>query len=537
MPATHRSLAFVAALATSAALGMPSVALAADGESGATRIGLKHGTLGWGVKESFRKYVNGIAFGSIATADGAEQAADNGPFTFTGGTGSYDTGSHAVAATFQGSVRFTSRWHGFDIKLADLKVSTQGTGGAITADVTASGTTQDDVKLASLNLSGVRPGSGTGGAMTFTGIPAKLTAEGAKAFNGMYQEGQELDPVTLSVTPAAPATSAGKPDPGSVPEHTPDPIPPTRQPAERPATKPRTETDSKPDSQPDNKPDNKPGSKPGGGPDRPGSPASAATADIAATAATGEIVGGALDWGVKKSFRDYVTGPIGGGKAELDGGAAVSGAGYRFPKGHGTHDATKSTLDAGFNGSLRFLAHSGALDLKFGNLKVKVQGTKGTLSADVSAKSRTSGKITTTNAMPVADLKVPSGALNPAKGVVTLDKVPATLTAAGATAFDNMYKPGQSLDPVTLVVSVDKNAQLPSGDTGSGEGDSGTAAAGAGDASAGGSGSPSFSSGTAGGSLAATGSGVPSGTLLGTATALVLAGGATMYATRRRTTR
>ncbi|GAU69171.1 putative hypothetical protein [Streptomyces sp. NBRC 110611] len=526
MPATRRSLAFVAALATTAALGMPSVALAAGGESGAARIDLKHGTLDWGVKESFRKYVSGIAFGTITAADGAEQAPENGPFTFTGGTGSYDTGSHAVAATFQGSVRFTSRFHGFDIKLADLKVSTHGTDGTITADITASGKTQDDVALASLNLGGVQPGSGADGAMTFAGIPAKLTAEGAKAFNGMYREGQELDPVSLSVTPA---TSTGKPAPAPAPdphpapapgpatnpdhERTPDQIPPARHPAERPATK-------------------------------------------AATAATGEIVDGALDWGVKKSFRDYVTGPIGGGKAETDGGAAASGAGYRFPKGHGTHDATKATLDAGFNGSVRFLAHSGALDLKFGNLKVKVQGSKGTLTADVSAKSRTSGKVTTTDAMPVADLKVPSGALNPAKGVVTLDKVPATLTAAGATAFDNMYKPGQALDPVTLVVSVDKNAQLPSGEndsanggsgsgsgSGSGTGSGATASgsgsgSGAGEASAvGGSGSPSFSSGTGGGALAATGSSVPSGTLLGTATALVLAGGATVYAARRRTTR
>ncbi|MFG2221902.1 HtaA domain-containing protein [Streptomyces sp. NPDC048644] len=522
MPAIRRPLALAAALATTAALGLPVTAFAADAHSATPRTDLKDGTLTWGVKESFRKYVTGIALGTIETTGGAEQAQDNGAFTFKGGTGTYDEGSHAVAATFRGSVRFTSKAHGFDIELADLKVATKGTGGAVTADVTASGSTQDDVPLASLDLSGVKPGGGTGGALTFAGIPTKLTAEGAKAFNGMYKAGQELDPATLSFTPA---TAPGKPAPG--PDHTPAPTRPAPQPSDRPAGRPAagsatgstTESAAGSDTEPAAGSADRTGTVPG---DKP------ARAATSAPAASPAIVDGTLDWGVKKSFRDYVTGPIGNGKAELSGGATASGAGYRFPKGHGTHDT--AAMNAAFHGSVRFLAHSGALDMKFSDLKVKVAGTKGTLIADVSAKSRESGKVTTTDAMPVADLKVPSGALKPAKGIVTLDKVPATLTAAGAKAFDNMYRKGETLDPVTLAVSLDGDAALPSGNSGAGDGTSDTGTAGTGAAS---DGAPGFRSG----SLAATGSPAPVGALIGTAASLVVAGAAATYATRRRAAR
>ncbi len=117
-------------------------------------------------------------------------------------------------------MRFASKAHGFDIELADLKVGTPGKNGTITADVTSSGTTADDVKFAALDLSGLKPGGGAGGTMTYANIPAKLTAEGAKAFNGMYKAGQALDPATLSASrPAGPGRSpllptAPRADPG-----------------------------------------------------------------------------------------------------------------------------------------------------------------------------------------------------------------------------------------------------------------------------------------------------------------------------------
>ncbi|MGG7574223.1 HtaA domain-containing protein [Streptomyces sirii] len=314
----------------------------------------------------------------------------------------------------------------------------------------------------------------------------------------MYQEGQQLDPATVSVTPGAAPEGPRPTDPAT-------PKPPTR-------------TKSKP-------------SPSGSGADTP--PADHRPAPAPSATPRVPVVNGRLDWGVKKSFRDYVTGPIGGGRAQLAGGATLTAAGYRFPKGHGAYDAAKSTLTAGFHGSVRFLAHSGALDLTFRNLSVRVEGTKGTLLADVSAKSRDSGRITTTDDLPVAALTLPAGAPAPNKGVLTLDQVPAKLTARGAEAFDRMYRPGQALDPVTLAVSLNDDAPLPPARGGS------PAPATGPDASSPGSRGATFTSGdaTTGGELAATGSTAPTGALLISAAALVAAGSAATYAGRRRTSR
>lgn len=134
------------------------------------------GTLEWGVKESFRKYLaSSFSGGKITVKDGATQAADNGAFTFTDGKGTYDTATHGTDTAFRGGVNFYAHGGVLDITLSDVKLATTGTGGAITVDVTTPKGTEDDVEFASLDLSAVKPGKGEGGAMVFKDIPATLT--------------------------------------------------------------------------------------------------------------------------------------------------------------------------------------------------------------------------------------------------------------------------------------------------------------------------------------------------------------------------
>ncbi|MEU6082967.1 HtaA domain-containing protein [Streptomyces sp. NPDC047108] len=490
------------------ALSLPAMAFADDGTRQPARqaVELKDGTLEWGVKESFRRYVTGMAHGTIEVADGAQQAADNGVFTFTDGTGTYDTATHAVSTAFDGSVRFRSNLHGFDITLADLGVETEGTSGTITADVTAQGATDDDVELASLDLSGIRPGQGEGGAMTFAGIPVTLTAEGAKAFNGMYKEGQVLDPATLSVKPAQ------APGPG-----------------------PSTSSSASPSAPPSGEPSGKPTDE--------STATASATAPSASSggeqpAPSGEIADGNLDWGVKKSFRDYVTGPVGGGTVRLTAGAAKNGEIYRFPQGSGSYDADRGSLDAAFAGAVRFLAHQEggnyALDLEFSDLKVRTDGSKGDLIADVSSKDRASGEVTESDDLTVATLELPGGGAEPEGDVLTLDAVPAKLTAGGAKAFGGFYEAGAALDPVTVAVSLDENADLPDGegDATGVSGDTSSEGASGGVAS---SGSGAVTGGS-GGALASTGSGAPALPLLGAAGGLAAVGAAAFAAARVRRT-
>ncbi|MFF3754098.1 HtaA domain-containing protein [Streptomyces sp. NPDC002018] len=541
MAATRRPITLAAAIATAAALGAcafaipalaagvpaaaPLAAPAAPAAPGAAPVlELKDGTLEWGLKESFRRYVTGIAGGTISAADGATQAAGNGPFTFSGGTGTYDPATHNVTTDFDGTVRFSSTAHGFDIKLADVKLVTEGTAGAIEADVTLNGATQDDIELASIDLAGIRPETGSG-SMVFRDIPATLTADGAKAFNGMYAEGTVLDRATLAV---GYSTGGGTPTPTPPVSPTPTPTPssPTPTPSTTPPTQPPT------------------------GEPTPTPTASAPTTPPAAE--DGAIVDGNLDWGVKESFRSYITGPIARGKVELGDGAAPSGAAYRFPEGTGSFDADAQTLSASFGGTVRFLGHEEAgeyvLDLRLSGLRVEVAGGRGTLVADVATKDRETHEVATYQDLTVATLDLPAGELAAEDGVVPLSGVPATLTADGTKAFGGMYPAGTGLDPLTLAVSLDEDADLPGGTGGTGGGSGGTGGTGgaggtggSGTAGAGGSGTVgggTVGGGTVGGSgaLASTGSDLPAGSLLGAAAAIAAGGAAAVFVARRRRT-
>lgn len=165
MAATRRPIALAAAVATAAVLGATFAlpALAADSSSeaapaAAPKLELVDGTLDWGIKESFRKYIAGpIAGGRITVTDGAKQAAANGVFTFTDGKGSYDTSTHASDTAFKGGVRFEGHHGLLDVRLSDIKVATGRETGTVTADFTSKKTdgtvvTKNDAPIADLDM-------------------------------------------------------------------------------------------------------------------------------------------------------------------------------------------------------------------------------------------------------------------------------------------------------------------------------------------------------------------------------------------------
>ncbi|WP_254812668.1 HtaA domain-containing protein [Streptomyces cavourensis] len=559
MAATRRPIALAAAVATAAALGAtfalpafandgaPAEAPAATGAPQA--IQLESGTLDWGVRASFRSMIDRMG-GTATLADGATKNED-GTYRFPLLQGEYDRGTHSVTTGFKGSVHFEAHGGVLDIELADFKVVTAGESGRITVDVTTKSpgkdaVVSDDLEMAKLDLTAVAPSNGADG-MKFAGVPATFTKEGAAVFGSAYKEGDAMDPATLTVkqaTPTAPPTTA----------------PPTTPPATPPATPPVT-------------------GEPTAKPTPTGTPEPTPTGTAKPT--SGPVVDGTLDWGVKESFRSYVVGRIAHGRIETTDGATANDNGYRFTKATGHLDAEKNSLNARFEGKVRFLGHETAgaykLDLSLSNLKVDVQGTTGKLVADVSTKDMASGKASTYTGLAFADLKVPAGALVAKEGVVNLKDIPATLTEDGSKAFSRMYHKGDELDALTAAVSLDKDATLPpggsteyrncaeaeaagvtpikKGDPGyaahldrdgdgiaceAGESTGGSGSAGGSTTGGGTVGGSTTGGSTAGGSvggsgaLASTGSDVPTGLLIGASGLVVAAGAGVMIAARRR---
>ncbi|MFD9030568.1 HtaA domain-containing protein [Streptomyces sp. NPDC059567] len=356
------------------------------------------GRLDWGIKSSFQSYVTGpIAHGSRNLTSGAATVGGS-RFRFHSAQGSYDPASGSFEAGFTGGVHFlghrkTDGTHELDLRISRPRVRIEGGRGTLYADMagkakgTGQVTTSSQVPLAALDLSGIDMRGG-GSPISLGNVPTTLTSQGARAFAGYYTAGTPLDPISLTVD----VKTAAEPSATKSPEPT-----------------------------------------------------------AGSSAATGSFRDAAVDWGVRRTFREYVTGSIAQGKWALSGGAQDGGALFRFPQGKGTYDPAKKTLDAAFAGAVRFTGTH--LDLALGAVTVKVAGGKGTLAADVTSGGKTE------KAVPLITFTAADFA--PKNGLAALTEVPATLTEGGAKAFGGMYKAGTEMDPVSLAVAVDAKTQLP----------------------------------------------------------------------------
>ncbi|MGW7570189.1 HtaA domain-containing protein [Streptomyces tendae] len=397
MPARLRALVTVVCAAV---LGALLSVTAAHAESRT----VQGGRLDWGIKSSFQSYVTGpIAKGSYSLTQGAATVGGSA-FRFHSATGSYDAATGAFRAAFTGGVHFlghrtSAGSHQLDLTLSRPTVSISGSTGTLHVDVvskakdTGAVTTSRQVPFASLSVGGIDMRGGTS-TVALNNLPATLTAEGARSFAGYYTAGTALDPVSLSADVQASAPGQEK-QPSATPSAFAESPKPTKT-------------------------------------------------------SGGAIQDGAVDWGVRRTFREYVTGDIADGEWALTAGAQDGGTLFRFPGGEGTYE--DGDLTAAFEGTVRFTGAHG-LDLSLGNVRAVVEDGKGTLYADVTSPD-------------VKEKKVPlvtftAGEPKPAGGLVKVTEAPAELTARGAKAFGGMYQAGTAMDPVSLAVALTADAELP----------------------------------------------------------------------------
>ncbi|MFD9417722.1 HtaA domain-containing protein [Streptomyces goshikiensis] len=158
------------------------------------------GKLTWGIKESFRKYVQG-AGGTVTPAGGA--AASGTTFSFPAGKGELDVKKRKLSAAFEGNLRFQYAAHGIDITFGNIKVNADGAKGTLVLDVKNASGTKTAVPFATLDLSKAEYKT-KGGLLALGGVPTALTAEGAAAFandttGSLYKAGDRIDDVNLAV--------------------------------------------------------------------------------------------------------------------------------------------------------------------------------------------------------------------------------------------------------------------------------------------------------------------------------------------------
>jgi hypothetical protein len=168
------------------------------------------GSIGWGFVASWRSYVLlSPPAGSTEVSEGAtasgELTSPATTFGFPVSTGSYTAAFGSTPAELtvasKGSVKWAKPGHGiFEVRLFNLEVQIGPAGAWLISDVSTNFGAQkatEGVKFASLDPSGVSPVL-AGNSVTWSGIPATLTAAGAASFEGFYQAGKVLEPITVT---------------------------------------------------------------------------------------------------------------------------------------------------------------------------------------------------------------------------------------------------------------------------------------------------------------------------------------------------
>lgn len=148
-------------------------------------------TLSWGVKASFRNYVEGVG-GSVNVSDGACQAED-GTFVFRAVPGGdlviHPDGSATGATRFQGTVTFDAHGGMLNATIAELGI--EGGQEGLLLTVLEAPMNQNRCAIAKLSFTDA-PSDNT------IDLRAEITMEGMYQIADNYPPGTELDPVHLS---------------------------------------------------------------------------------------------------------------------------------------------------------------------------------------------------------------------------------------------------------------------------------------------------------------------------------------------------
>ena len=156
---------------------------------------------------------------------------------------------------------------------------------------------------------------------------------------------------------------------------------------------------------------------------------------------------GSLEWGVRETFRAYVTGPIAKGRIDVQKPATQSGGVYKFPQiVGGTWNAQKGTGRIPFSGNVNFSGHDGQLNLNLANPVIDVRDAKTAL-----LQVMQNGK-----ALTIATIDLASAERTKSTdGAVKFAGATVKLTADGANVFFQEYLQQDSkMDPLTFTAGA-----------------------------------------------------------------------------------
>lgn len=442
---TKRTWAFLASatIGLSGVAGVPA-AFAAETNShisagevtAASEQSLQDVTVNWGLKKSFRSYING-AFSQGSQELTGVTTNEDGSYHFTSAEGTVANGEYSV--TFTGSSIHYTAHHGLlEVIISDLSVTIKDGVGTVRANVQSrpynGNTTPNDLvetknmTLGTFNASGLKV---EGNTITLpsvdeeNGTRVKLSEEATGAFAGFYKAGQELDALGFSATIVTKEAPAPSPEPSTEPSAEPTAAP-TAEPSSAPtseAPKPAEPTSAAPSAAPTSA--------------APSSPV-ATTEPKREEKVTGNVVeSGTLSWDIRESFLKYLT-SFAHGSVNVEGMEKTAAGGFKYTQASGVYNPETKTGQINFAGTAEFTGHNGQLKSTIKNMRLVVVNGKGTLVADVDALTR-DGKSVSKTGLAIAEVDLSGASVK--DGVFSAQNAAVALTDEGSDVlFAGQYR-------------------------------------------------------------------------------------------------
>lgn len=438
---TKRTWAFLASatIGLSGVAGVPA-AFAAETNShvsasevtAASEQSLQDVTVNWGLKKSFRSYINGPFSQGSQELTGVTTNED-GSYHFTSAEGTVANGEYSV--TFTGSSIHYTAHHGLlEVIISDLSVTIKDGVGTVRANVQSrpynGNTTPNDLvetknmTIGTFNASGLKV---EGNTITLpsvdeeNGTRVKLSEEATGAFAGFYKAGQELDALGFSatiVTKEAPA----------------------------PSPEPSTEPSAEPTAAPTAEPSNEPSSAPTSEAPKPAEPKREEKV-------TGNVVeSGTLSWDIRESFLKYLTG-FAHGSVNVEGMEKTAAGGFKYTQASGVYNPETKTGQINFAGTAEFTGHNGQLKSTIKNMRLVVVNGKGTLVADVDALTR-DGKSVSKTGLAIAEVDLSGASVK--DGIFSAQNAAVALTDEGSEVlFAGQYRgANNAMAPLSFSVKL-----------------------------------------------------------------------------------
>ena len=163
-------------------------------------------------------------------------------------------------------------------------------------------------------------------------------------------------------------------------------------------------------------------------------------------------------WGVKESFRSYISGSIANGEWTVSDDMRYETPSFIWDKAQGSLGPDLDAGEIGFTGAVHFTGHDGAMTLDLADPKVEFEpDDTAYLVLTIGSSDTTTGGESVANA-PVRAAKLDlTDVVTAGSQDLEIDGVVPRLTAEGAAAFNGAYGSyvaGEELDPITLQATV-----------------------------------------------------------------------------------